>query len=184
MAPNSLCAVVWSVMHYPSPFHFVHSTSHQVAAAHEQHKLTLTCRRSSRRGREPHNVPINFNISAASQQPPAALSPPAPPGDADPRSACLALSTARATGMGECTWLTQTSCCRARQSLEAPFPRCSTSTPTRCLLSPPLLDPPPSPGSESTREWRGSRKQDEQKRETLSQVVWVDYGVLIRPLKC
>lgn len=29
-------------MHYPSPFHFVHSTSLQVAATYERHRLTLT----------------------------------------------------------------------------------------------------------------------------------------------
>lgn len=170
-------------MHYPSPFHFVHSTSHQVAATREQHKLTLACRRSSGRGREPRRAPISFNISAASQQPPAALSPPAPPGDADPRAACLALSFATATGMGG------THLADPNFLLPCPaVPRGPTSPPLHHLHTrlspPPPLDPSPSPGSESTRGWRGGRKQDEQKGETLSEVVWVDYGVLIRPLKC
>lgn len=37
----SSMSLFYSVMHYPSPFHFAHSASHQVAETQEQHALTL-----------------------------------------------------------------------------------------------------------------------------------------------
>lgn len=93
-------------MHYPSPFHFVHSTSLQVAATYEQHTLTLTHTHThTHMQARSTTIPLALIFQqrhSIRQRPCHRLLPR----DTDPRSARLVLTLQHHHQDGESTQLT------------------------------------------------------------------------------
>lgn len=195
----SSMSLFWRVMHYPSPFHFLPSTSHKVAATYEQHKLALARTHASERQ---HN-PISFNILAASQHSPAALSPPAPWGHRSwislPHPQPPASPPPPPPERIKCTRLTSewNFCCHAQQSQETvPPPQSVFPPPPPLKLLLPTRERCKKRGrgeEEGLREGRaeecrgmsvggGEGIKRRWAEERYREVVWVAKGVLIRPL--